>query len=197
MKLRNRITYHLLGSFQKAETRRRWDAQYMQWISERYSRLVQCEMIFLFILYSILRLISPTWAYNCVTPYIRTFSGISPEMYRVYQRRYLSPWDSAHTHVRLMIRYCPCLIPKSRRRTVYNRYRIWQTQLSQSPSTTLHALVSYFKSRDVNPEWYRDVKNLVEFTIWARGRVEKLVGTDGGRSKTFLIPSLRTQYNMR
>jgi hypothetical protein len=54
-----------------------------------------------------------------------------------------------------------------------NRYRIWQTQLSQSPSSTLHALVSYFESRDVNPEWYRDVKNLVEFTVWARGRVEK------------------------
>ena len=91
----------------------------------------------------------------------------------MYRRRYLNPWDPAHLHVRLMIQYCPSLIPKSQRRAVYNRYRIWQTQVSQSPSLTLHALVTHFEARDVDPEWYRKVKNIVEFTIWVRGRIEK------------------------
>jgi hypothetical protein len=173
MNLHGRIKYHVLHRFQNTEVRRRWDVQYMQWISEGYSRLVQCEMIFLFILYSILQLLLPSWAYNSVIPYLHKFSGISPEMYRIYKRRYLNPWDPAHIHVRVMIRYCPWLIPKSKRRAVYNRYKAWQAQLSRSPSSTLHTLVMYFEAWDVDPKWYRNVKNLVEFTIWVRGRIEK------------------------
>ena len=145
----------------------------MQWISEGYSRLVQCEMIFLCVLFFILQLLLPASRYNSVTLYVHKFSGISSEMYRIYKRRYLNPWDPAHLHVRLMIRYCPALIPKSQQRAVHNRYRIWRTQVSHSPSSTLHALITHFEARNVDPEWYRKVKNILEFIIWYRGRIEK------------------------
>lgn len=127
MKLRHRITYHVLRRFQEAQVKRRWDVQYMQWISEGYSRLVQGEMICLCLLFFILQLLLSASGYNKVTPYVHKFSRISPEMYRIYKCRYLNPWDPAHLHVRLMIRCSPGLIPKSQQRAAYNRYRIWQT----------------------------------------------------------------------
>ena len=72
-----------------------------------------------------------------------------------------------------MIRFCPNLIPRSQQRAVYNRHRIWQTQVSHSPSSTLHTLVTYFEARNTDPEWYRKAKNMVEFIIWHRGKIEK------------------------
>jgi hypothetical protein len=173
MKLRHRLKYYLLHRFQTAKVKRRWDIQYLHWTLEGYSRLVYCETIFLCILFFIFRLFLPSWACTRVTPYVHKLSGISPEMYRIYNRRYLNPWNPTHPYVRFMIRCCPSLIPKSRRRAVYNRYRIWQTQVSQSPSSTLHALITFFEARDVDPEWYRKVKNLVEFVIWHGGKIEK------------------------
>ena len=173
MKLRERITYHLFRRFQNPELKRRWDVQYLQWVSEGYSRLVQLEMIFLCILFFFLQLLLPRWASQRIIPYIHKFFGIPPEMYRTYKRRYLNPWDPSHLLVRLVIRYCPSLVPKSQQRAVYNRYNIWQTKVSHSPSSTLHALVTYIEARDVDPNWYRKVKNMLEFTIWAGGRIEK------------------------
>jgi len=177
MNIRERITYHVFRRFQRAEDGKRWDAQYQQWISEGYSRQVQCEMMVRFVLGFILRLGLPASCSGCITSYIDRPFGISPEMYRFYRRRYerqyLDPWDPDHIHVRLMIRFSPCLIPESRRRSVFSRYKVWQAQVSDSPLSTLHALVTYFESHNVDPQWYRNVKNTVEFKIWVRGMIEK------------------------
>ena len=173
MRFRERIKYHLLRRFQNPKVRRRWDLQYLQWVSEGYSRLVQGEMILLCLLFFILQVLLTVPVYHNVTQYIHKFSGISPEMYGIYKRRYLNPWDPVHVHVRLVIRYCPGLVPKSHQRAVYNRYKIWQTQVSHSPSSVLDSLVTYLETRKFDPDWYQKVKNTVEFTIWVRGRIEK------------------------
>ena len=109
-----------------------------------------------------------------ITPYIHRFSGISPEMYRIYKRRYLNLWDPAHIHVRLIIRFCPCLIPKSRQRAVYNRYKVCQAQLSAvaivNTPCSRHVLRSHATSTLNGIEMS---KIQLEFKIWVRGRIEK------------------------
>jgi hypothetical protein len=173
MKFRHRIQYHALRRFQRPETQRRWDAQYMQWVSEGYSRLVQIEMIVLALVFLVLYVFLPTSVYASITPYIYQIARIRPELYKRYKRRYLDLWNPIYPHARILIRFFPNLVPLRNRRSAYNRYVHWQRQISHSPSTSLNKLVTLFEAREVDPNWYRDVKNLLEFVIWPGGQIEK------------------------
>ena len=172
MNIRDRFKYHLLFPFLNKRTQRTLQAQYIQWQWEGYSRLVQCQMLFLCVLFFLTGIILDR--YRCrVKAYAQYVFGISPELYKHYTRRYLQPWDPMHLHVRLFIRFCPTLIPRSERQGVLNQYRICQKNASQSPSSALDAILDHVESRDVDPNWIIHVRNIVEFTIWCRGRIEQ------------------------
>jgi hypothetical protein len=172
MNLWERVQYHVLSPFLSHRRQQTLKSQYLQWQLEGYSRIVQCEMILLFILFFITSHI-PQWFRVKANACIHYLSGISPELYVKYERRYLDPWHPMHLHVRLLVRVCPTLIPISERRATYNRYKIWQMRASLSPSKALDLILDHFDSRDVDPNWYIHVRNIVEFTIWGNGRIEK------------------------
>ena len=173
MKLWERVQYHLLSRFLSKRRQRTLNAQYVQWKLEGYSRIVQCEMIILSVLFCIVTKILPRQYRKKAAAYLHHLSGISPELYKRYEKRYLDPWDPMHMHVRLLIRFFPVLIPKPERRAAFNCYKIWQKHVNQSPSSVLDTILDHFDSRHIDRDWYVHIRNIIEFTIWSRGRIEQ------------------------
>lgn len=173
MRLWERVQYHFLSPFLSKRRQRTLNSQYLQWQLEGYSRLVQCEMIILSVLLFIVNKTLQLQYRNKVAAYLHRLSGISPKLYKRYEKRYLDPWHPMHMHVRLLIRFFPKLIPEPNRRAAFNRYKIRQKHVNQSPSSVLDTILDHFDSRHVDRDWYVHIRNIIEFTIWSRGQIEQ------------------------
>jgi hypothetical protein len=173
MRLLERVQYHLLSPFLGKRRQQTLNAQYIQWQREGYSRLVQSEMIILSVLFFIVnKTLQPQYR-NKVAVYLHRLSGISPEIYKHYEKRYLDPWDPMYFHVRLLIRFFPKLIPKHRRPAALNLYKIWKNDVNQSPSSVLNTILNHFDSRHVDHNWYLHIRKMIELKIWPRGQIEQ------------------------
>jgi hypothetical protein len=172
MRLRERLKYHLFLSLLSQQSKRELKSQYTQWQWKGYSRIVMIEMILLSVLFFVISFLPDVFR-GPVTTSINYISGISPKLYARYKQRYLRPWDPTYLHVRLLVRFCPILIPRLQRRAVLNRYKIWRKQALASPSSALNDILDHFESRNINHNWLINVRNIIEFTIWHHGRIEK------------------------
>jgi len=100
---------------------------------------------------------------------IHRIFGIPPCPYKLYLDRYLRFWIRDHVHTRIVVRLCPWLIPFASRKYVLSRYQFW---IDES-TVTFIKILDYIESREDDKNWNIDVRNIVEFTIWPGGRVEK------------------------
>jgi len=82
-------------------------------------------------------------------------------------------WSPDHVHTRLIVHLCPRLIPFSIRNRVLSRYQFRIKEAAQSPASALNDILDHIEFRADNKNWNIYVRNIVEFTIWAGGRVEK------------------------
>jgi hypothetical protein len=172
MRLHERLKYHLFLTLLSNQSQRELKAQYTQWQWEGYSHVVNIQMILLCVVFFIICMV-PEIFRTPLTTSIHCLSGISPDLYAHYEQRYLRPWDPAYLPVRLLIRFCPILIPESKRKAAINCYKIWQKKALESPSSALNGILNNFEARNVNPDWLINVQNIIEFTIWHHGRIEK------------------------
>ena len=58
-------------------------------------------------------------------------------------------------------------------RSVLHRYQFWINEAAQSPASALNGILDHIDARNNDKDWNIHVRNIVEFTIWAGGRVEK------------------------
>ena len=168
MRLRDRVTWLFLSRFQKEETRRKLKAQYHQWQFYGHSHIVAGQTLLIRVLFSITQLFTGQHQEQA-NAIIHQVFGISPFLYQTYRDRYLQLWNPDHLHTRLLVRLCPEFMPRS----VLHRYQFWIKEAAQSPASALNEILDHIETRNNDKHWNIHVRNIVEFTIWAGGQVEK------------------------
>jgi hypothetical protein len=168
MRLQDRIAWQFLSRFQTDKTRQKLKAQYHQWQVYGYSHIVAGQTLLLRVLFSITQLL-PGQPRERVNAIIHQVFGISPRLYRTYRDRYLQLWNPDHIHTQLLVRLFPEFMPRS----VLHRYQLWITEAARSPASALNEILNHVEARNNDKHWNIHVRNIVEFTIWAGGRVEK------------------------
>jgi len=172
MYLRDRLTWSLLYQFQTEEKQRRLKAQYHQWQVYGYSHTVAVETLLIRVLLLFTWVLSGRIQEQANAIIHRIF-GIPPCLYKIYLDRYLRFWSPDHVHTRIIVRSCPWLIPFASRKYILSRYQFWRNESTQSPASALNKILDYIESREDDKNWNIHVRNIVEFTIWPGGRVEK------------------------
>jgi len=172
MRLDDRVRWLFLFRFQTKEKQRLLKAQYHQWQVYGYSYIVAVETLLISVFLCITQLL-PERHRKRANEIILHIFGITPHLYKTYLDRYLQLWSPDHVHTRLIVRFCPILIPFSTRRRVLSRYQFWIKEAAQSPASALSDILDHIESRADDKNWNIHVRNIVEFTIWAGGRVEK------------------------
>lgn len=172
MRLRDRLTWLFLSRFQTEEAQRTLKAQYHQWQVYGYNHIIKGETLVITVLFLITQLL-PGRHRERANAIIHQVFGIPPFLYKTYLDRYLQFWNPDHIHTQLIVRLCPRLIPNSKRKHVLNRYQFWIKETAQSPASALNEILDHIDSRQDDNHWNIHVRNIVEFTIWAGGRVEK------------------------
>ena len=172
MRIRDRLMWLFLSRFQTEKAQRTLKAQYHQWQAYGYSRVIEVKTILIAFLFA-LTLPLPGQLRSRANAIIYQAFGITPAIYKTLNDRYLQFWSPDHIHTRLIVRLCPRLIPHSKRNGVINQYQYWVKEAAQSPASALNEILDYIDSRKDNKYWNIHVRNIVEFTIWAGGRIEK------------------------
>lgn len=172
MRLRDRLAWLFFSRFQTETAQRTLKARYHQWQTYGCSRVVEVETILIALLFLLIHPLPRRLRERTKTIIYHVF-GMTPSLYKTYKDRYLQFWGPGRIHTRLIVCLCPRLIPYSKRTQVLNQYRYWSKEAAQSPASALNEILDYIDSRKDNKYWNIRVRNIVEFTIWARGRVEK------------------------
>jgi hypothetical protein len=173
MHLYDRLKWRFLSRFQTTETQRILQAQYRQWEVLGYSRIVNAETLLIAVLLFISRVLFPVRFQERARAFIYQIFGLSRIRYETYATRYLDFWDPQYIHTRFIICYVPRLIPSSCRELVLGRYQNWVAEATQSPASVLNDILDHIESRELVRNWDIHVRNIVEFTIWERGLIEK------------------------